>query len=110
MPPWLGRGSSSLPMSRRFQAAVFSRLTGCCKPDPRSFHPATGGLYLPPSDCLFVGDDGRKGEMLSSERAALPTYSDRVDARGYLRVSSKRRSVHPSNGGRRCVPALHSHS
>ncbi|MCI4346135.1 MAG: HAD-IA family hydrolase [Thermoplasmata archaeon] len=49
---------SSTPLGSRFEATVFSCVTGFCKPDPRMYHLALRGLGLTPDECVYVGDGG----------------------------------------------------
>jgi len=47
---WLG-------LSQYIDVYVISGNLGCCKPDPRMYAAGSGGIGLPPGECLFVDDD-----------------------------------------------------
>jgi putative hydrolase of the HAD superfamily len=53
-----------------FDAAVFSSVAGCMKPDPRIYALATGALGVDAADCLFVGD-GANDELGGAERVGM---------------------------------------
>jgi putative hydrolase of the HAD superfamily len=51
-------------------AAVFSSVAGCMKPDPRIYALVTDALAVEPRDCLFVGD-GANDELGGAERHGM---------------------------------------
>jgi putative hydrolase of the HAD superfamily len=53
-----------------FDAAVFSSVAGCMKPDPRIYALATDALGVDAGDCLFVGD-GANDELAGAERVGM---------------------------------------
>lgn len=62
-----------VPLSRRFDAAVFSCEVGFCKPDPRMYQRALEGLGLRASDCAYVGDGGSH-ELTGATAVGLRSY------------------------------------
>jgi putative hydrolase of the HAD superfamily len=61
-----------------FDAAVFSSVAGCMKPDPRIYALVTDALEVEPTECLFVGD-GANDELGGAERVGMtPVLIHRV--------------------------------
>ncbi|MCI4347009.1 MAG: HAD family hydrolase [Thermoplasmata archaeon] len=64
---------SSIPLGSRFQATVFSCVTGFCKPDPRTYRLALRELGLQPDECVFVGDGGSR-ELTGAKAIGIEAF------------------------------------
>jgi len=51
---------NNVPLSRMFDAAVFSCRVGAMKPDPRIYRLAAEKLEVKPEECLYIGDGDSK--------------------------------------------------
>ncbi len=58
------------PLSRYFDAAVFSCKAGIMKPDPRIYHMVCEQLSVKPEECIFVGD-GDSSELSGASGAGM---------------------------------------
>jgi putative hydrolase of the HAD superfamily len=61
---------SDTELAPLFDAAVFSSIAGCMKPDPRIYALVTDALGVDAGDCLFVGD-GANDELAGAERFGM---------------------------------------
>ncbi len=73
---------NSVPLSRLFDAAVFSSKVGMQKPNPRIYLLAAKKLGVKPGECLYVGD-GASWELAGAKEAGMhPVLLDNKDEDG----------------------------
>lgn len=60
------------PLAGLFDAAVFSCVVGCAKPERAIYEKCLQALELAAADCLFVGDGG-SNELAGAREVGMPT-------------------------------------
>jgi putative hydrolase of the HAD superfamily len=81
----------TLPIAEYVDTAVFSFVTGHCKPEPENYLECCAGLGVEPQQCLYVGDGGSNelyGARAVGMRAVHLAVADEAGSLAYGRPES----------------------